>query len=159
MLVRNRMTGQLHEVPDHLLYGEVVDGYGLPFLAPLLAPVAAAVLPKLVPKIAKVASQLLPGTVIPGLSQLPSEAAPLPAPPPPPVAEPAPMPPSAPHMTMEPPRPEPMPEPLPPPVPVRTPSGETVLMRPVRRRRRRMRRPVPAVNGYGYYGPSGFGWW
>src|SRR5262245_45592767 len=170
MLVRNRMTGQLHEVPDHLLYGEVGDGFGLPFLAPLLAPVAAALLPKLLPKvaslvprIAQVASSFIPPPVAPGMAQTPESV--LVAPPPPPQAAPPPPvdlgPPAGPVEMMREPSPrEPMMEPASPPIPVRTPSGETVLMRPVRfRRRRRMRRPTAAMNGYGYYyGPSGYGW-
>jgi hypothetical protein len=64
----------------------------------------------------------------------------------------------------------------PPPIPVRTPEGQVMMMRPVRRwRRRRMMMPMQAMQpsqakppepsqmsgygyGYGYRGYSGYGW-
>jgi hypothetical protein len=180
MLVRNRVTGQLHEVPEHLLYGDV-DGYGWAFLAPLL-PAAKALLPKVaqfIPKLATIASSLIPGVTSPP-APVPVQATgtvsvTAPPPPmtqaPPPIAPPSPA--QAPPMTAT---PQQWQATEPPPIPVRTPEGQVMMMRPVRRwRRRRMMMPMQATQptqamppapsqmsgyryGYGHRGYSGYGW-
>jgi hypothetical protein len=75
MLVRDTLTGYLHEVPDAQLYepeyaeypepmGEVVyDGFGNPVGLPFLAPLAAKALPVLASRLVPAAARALPGIV------------------------------------------------------------------------------------------------
>jgi hypothetical protein len=165
MFLRNRVTGQVHDVPDHLVHGfhtaQEVDGFGeplgLPFLA-ALAPMLTDLLPAVLPAI----GSLFKG----GASGPPPAPAPPPAPvvmspPPPPPPPPMEMPPESmpgprrmvsrqdrgPDDDMPPPRPgvDPMDAGGPPPPP-------PVAYRGRRRVRRRVRRgAAPQVHGYGWW--------
>ncbi len=156
MFLRNRVTGEVHDVPDHLVHGfhtaQEVDGFGeplgLPFLA-ALAPMLTNILPMI-------------GGLFKG-----GDSAPAPPPPPPaPVQMSPPPPPPPPPM-------ETPPEPILPPrrirvdrgpdddgpradvkdpngmPPGRVPNPVYRLKRRVRRRRPRGLRPQ--VNGYGWW--------
>lgn len=173
MLLRNRVTGQVHDVPDHLVHGfhtaQEVDGFGEPLSAPFLA------------ALAPVLTNLLPA-VLPAIGDLFKGGASAPAPPPPPP----------PPVIMSPPPPPP-PPPMPPPMeeppePVRPsrrmgmdrgpegasdedmppprrgagprgaepmdsgglPPGPVVRYRVKRVRRRRRRVPPSRIHGYGF---------
>lgn len=166
MLLRNRVTGQVHDVPDHLVHGfhtaQEVDGFGeplgFPFLA-ALAPMLTNLLPSVLPAI---------GSLFTG-----GHSAPAPAPPPPPPAAAAPVvmsppPPPAPEEMP----PEPMPprrsmnrgpapgpdddmppprgaDPMGPGGPPSAPGRGYRVRRRVRRRGRRV--PPPQVHGYGWW--------
>jgi hypothetical protein len=163
MFLRNRITGQVHDVPDYLVHGfhtaQEVDGFGeplgLPFLA-ALAPMLTNILP----------------AVLPAIGGLFKGGAPAPAP------EPAPPPPPAPVVMSPPPPPPPAdmpPEPIPPPRRIMMDRGPDDDMPPPRRgvdpmdaggpppgpgvgyrvkrriRRRRRRALHPQVHGYGWW--------
>ena len=168
MLLRNRVTGQVHDVPDHLVHGfhtaQEVDGFGeplgLPFLA-ALAPMLTNLLPAVLPAI---------GGLFKGGDSAPAPAPPPPPPPAPVVMSPPPPPPPPPPVEMP---PEPMPGPrrtmsrpapdddMPPPRrsagvdpmdPGGPPPPPAVAYRVRRRVRRRGRRaPHPQVHGYGWW--------
>ena len=99
MFLRNRITGEVHDVPDHLVHGfhtaQEVNGFGeplgLPFLA-ALAPMLSNLLPAVLPAIG-------------GLFKGPEPAPAVTPPPPPPVTvSPPPPPPAAPEPAAPPPR-------------------------------------------------------
>jgi hypothetical protein len=137
MLVRNRITGQLHDVPAHLLYGaydDTYDGFGFPIAA--LIPAITSVLPMVT-------------DLIKGITGGAQSA----APPPPEHEPPAPEPPRRRRASDD-----------AEPQSGRGPAAPTeVVYVPVRRPRRRRRglrrvvaRPPEPLNGYGplhgYYG-------
>lgn len=74
MLVRDRLTGRLHQVPDQRRYAArpvLYDRLGEPLGLPFLAPIAAALLPlaaKALPFAATAATTLLP-KIIPAFTQ------------------------------------------------------------------------------------------
>jgi hypothetical protein len=158
MFLRNRVTGEVHDVPDHLVHGfhtaQEVDGFGeplgLPFLA-ALAPMLTNILPMV-------------GGLFKG-----GDSAPAPPPPPPPApVQMSPPPPPPPPMEMP---PEPVLPPrrmrmdrgpdddtLPPRADAKDPNGmppdrgPSPVYRLKRRvRRRRPRVPHPQVHGYGWW--------
>lgn len=85
MFLRNRVTGQVHDVPDHLVHGfhhvQEVDGFGeplgLPFLA-ALAPMLTSILPAVLPAV---------GDLFKGGAPSPPPPAPVAMQPPPPPME------------------------------------------------------------------------
>jgi hypothetical protein len=165
MFLRNRVSGQVHDVPDHLIQGfhtaQEVDGFGdplgLPFLAALV-PMLSSIIPSLLPAV----GGLLKG----GGAPAPPAPAPTPIvaspPPPPPV-----------HAEMPPPIPmyplrrmardpdmsrngdddvPPLRRGIGPMDPGAPPPGPGVIYRVKRKPRRRRRRAAPPqVQGYGMW--------
>jgi len=158
MFLRNRVTGQVHEVPDHLVHGfhtaQEVSGFGEPLGLPFLAALAP-MLTSILPAIGGLFKGGDPAPVAPPPPSAPAIVAP-PAPPPPLVAPPMELPPEA----MYPPerlrrdRGD-MPPPnggadvMDPDGPARSPAGGYRVVRRVRHRRRRVSRPQ--LHGYGWW--------